>query len=132
MSHRRIFVYFIMRYFELCSSPICLQRINLMNLLEATTFMRENPSLEVLSQSTELKEFLDEIQDAGRIILLDVEREELIGLISLVQSAICASLIDDNEQILASLLMTKMDVFRDIVVIALKYSVGITVTEDWR
>ena len=103
-----------------------------MNLLEATTFMRENPSLEVLSQSTELKEFLDEIQDAGRIILLDVEREELIGLISLVQSAICASLIDDNEQILASLLMTKMDVFRDIVVIALKYSVGITVTEDWR
>lgn len=96
-------------------------------LKQATEFMVENKdNLQSLSSNPELLEYVDNIQDVGKETLLSIGKESLEGA-----SILTILLMEGNIKGMM-LLMSDTDTFNTIVSAAMKMSVGMAITEEWR
>lgn len=102
-------------------------------LQQAVEFIKENrDNLMALSENPEILEYIDSIQDAGMRVLVPLGNENLSGAVALIQAAVLTHLLMGGKVGEMLSLMQDMDTFNEIIAISMKYSVGMTITEEWR
>jgi hypothetical protein len=100
------------------------------SLADATEILRNMDGN--LTGSEELMEFVGDVDKVGKKILSTVSDDELNSAVSLLQAIVTADLISDGEMMMAMMCMKDVGAFTGMMSIALKISVGIAASEEWR
>lgn len=105
--------------------------MNKLTLKDAVRTVRAIDDGIALSKNEDMLTYVRDMKNLGTEILKNLTFEEIAGALSFLQSTGIADLLD-KEPVLAMALMTKQDAYTSMMVEILKFSIGITISEEWR
>lgn len=94
--------------------------------------MEHGMDFNYLANSKELNEFVVDMQRIGIDVLQDVDNTQYKAIALLIEGLIISELSGNGKELLAMLLMAESEQFAIIVSIAMKMTIGIAITEEWR
>jgi hypothetical protein len=93
--------------------------------------LSDNLEREELISNTDMQEYIVEMQEVGAEVLKQLSGDELAVAISFMQAMFSYQLIEDNPM-LAMVFLSKPESTSVAMMQALKFAVGISLSEDWR
>jgi hypothetical protein len=101
-------------------------------LSELTKLIHGKSLEEMLSVSEQYNDFTNTINSVGSELLQDVDSTELLTAVTLMQSHITASLVEDGNLSISSLRFLMSQDFAEIVAVIFRMSVGLAAVEELR